>query len=125
MTTAPPDAAALRAEHDALAKRLETRRSIDLVKRGVFQGFATFLALGLTGGFAWDRWAFALGWTRRPPLRPPPAGVPLYLIAALAAGLVLLAVTLRTFRAARRLMRAEDADFDRFRALRARLGLDA
>ncbi|HUL60386.1 MAG TPA: hypothetical protein VLU43_13975 [Anaeromyxobacteraceae bacterium] len=127
MTTAaaPPDAAALRAEHDALARRLESRRSIDLVRKGVYLGFATFVALGLAGGFAWDRWAFALGWTRRGPPAPRPEGAPLFLVAALAGGLVLLGFTVRTFGAARRCMRVEDADFERFRALRARLGLDS
>ncbi len=128
MSSAPapqdPGQSSLRAEHELLAKRLEVRGSIDLVRKAVLQAFATFVALGLAGGFAWDRWAFKLGWTKKPPLKPPSSGIPLYLFAALAAGVALLAVTLRTLGAARRRMRVEDADFARLSEVRGRLGLD-
>lgn len=113
-----------RAEHDVLAKRLESRRSIDFVKRGAYQGFAALIAFGFAARLAWDRWAFAYGWTRKPPLKAPTSALPLFFLVALAVFLVLLALTARSFRRARTIMREEDADFARLRELRARLGLD-
>jgi hypothetical protein len=44
VSEAPSD---LRREHDALAARLEARRSIDLVRRCAYSGFAGFVASGI------------------------------------------------------------------------------
>jgi len=53
-----PGAGALRAEHDALAERLGTRRSVDRMKEGGLLGFFSVIAFGMTCKLAWDRW----GW---------------------------------------------------------------
>ena len=119
-----PALADARAEHDLLAKRLEARRSIDFVKRGAYEGFAAFIAFGFAARLAWDRWAFARGWTKKPPLKPPTSALPLFFLVALAVFLVLVALTVASIRRARAIMRVEDADFARFRELRARLGID-
>ncbi len=122
MDTAHPekDPATLRSEHDALAARLEVRRSIDCIRRGAYLGFAGLIAVGLAVKLAWDRWGTV------PPgvARKIPTGPPLffYLAAAVAAALVVTA--LRDLLRARRLMREEDAIFARLVALRGVLGLD-
>ncbi len=113
-----------RGELDVIARRLESRRSIDFVKRGALQGFAALIAFGFAARLAWDRWAFARGWTRRPPSKPPTSALPLFFVASLAVFLVLVVLAVRSIRRSRALMRDEDADFARLRALRARLGLD-
>lgn len=122
METATPakDPAALRREHDALAARLEVRRSIDCIRRGAYLGFAALIAIGLAVKLAWDRWGTV------PPgaVRKIPTGPPLFFFLAAALAAVLVAVTLRDLLRARRLMREEDALFARLVALRGVLGLD-
>jgi hypothetical protein len=114
------DPATLRAEHDALARRLEIRRSVDHVRRGAYLGFAALLGVGLSGKLAWDRWG-----------TPPPgvarklaAGLPVFFLLAAAATILLALLAVREGRRARRLMREEDALFARFRAVRTALRLD-
>lgn len=117
---APADAAALRAEHDALAQRLATRRSIDWARKALYLLFGGLISVGLTIKLAWDRWGVLKpGVVRK--LQP---GPPLFFVAALAVTIVLLALAIRASARARVLMREEDALFARFRALRDRLGLD-
>jgi hypothetical protein len=116
---APPDQAALRAEHDALAERLAARASVDLVKEGGVRTFFAVISLGMTAKLAWDRW----GWIPR--RRLPPPGLPLWFLLAGAATLVLAALAASSFLRARRLQRQELADFARLRALRGRLGLES
>lgn len=124
--TAPPstpaaDPAALRAEHDALASRLEIRRSIDHLRQGLIRIFVGLIAAGVTVKLGWDRWgALAPGVTR--PLR---AGPPLFLWIASAVTLVVLALAVASLLRARRLAREEDALYARYARLRADLGLDA
>jgi hypothetical protein len=124
MTSAAPPSSApdpLRVEHDALAARLDARRSIDEVRKGAWTIFLGAIAVGLTAKLAWDRWGvLAPGVVRRVHRGPP-----LFLWMAGAAAIVLLAVAIRCFLRARRLMREEDEAFARLRALRGRLGLDA
>ena len=115
-----PTAPALREEHDALAKRLAVRRSIDEARKALYEIFLGLLCAGLTVKLAFDRWG---------PLRPGVvrkfhAGPPLFLYLAMAATILLLLLSIRGFLRTRRLMREEDALFARYRALRATLGLD-
>ena len=114
----PEQAAALRAEHDALAEGLRIRTSVDQVQRGGIFTFFSVLAAGMSAKLAWDRW----GWL--PPNKPPPPGGPAFFLAALLVTLALTVVALRAFRRASRLRHDEDARFHRLLALRARLGFD-
>jgi len=111
--------AALRAEHDVLAGRVVTRRSIDDVRKGAYATFGLVMSAGLALKFAWDRW----GWGP-PPVRPP-GRYPLLFVGALAISVVLASVAVIAFRRARRAMEVEDRDFARLREIRARLGIDA
>jgi hypothetical protein len=119
---APPDpaTAGLRAAHDALASRLEVRRSVDAVRKGAAFLFAGLTGVGFCAALAWDRWgAYVL-----------PEGVerwkgpPFFLYVAMAVTPVLLVISIRSFAKARRLAREEDALFAEFSALRAKLGLE-
>lgn len=113
------DPALLRAEHDALAERLGTRASVDRVKEGGVLTFFTVIAFGMTCKLGWDRW----GWL--PVNKPPPEGeYPLWFLLGVLLTLVLLRLAVRRFLAARTLRAEELALFERFRALRDRLGLD-
>jgi hypothetical protein len=114
-----PEAIALRTEHDELATRVATRRSIDDVRRGAYASFGVVVAFGLSVKFAWDRW----GWGPRP--ARPPGRYPLLLLAAVVLVLVLGLVAVRAFRRARRAMKVEDRDFARLQEIRRRLGMDA
>ncbi len=113
---ADADAGGLRAEHDRLAERLAARRSIDLVRRGAYSGFAAFIASGLALKLGFDRWIS----TRATRFRGPPV----FFFVALGVAVVLLAVTLLVFVRARRHMRVEDAHFARMQELRRHLELD-
>jgi hypothetical protein len=117
---APVDAAALRAEHDALAQRLAARRSIDWARKALYLLFVGLLSVGLTIKLAWDRW----GVLKPGVVRKVHTGPPLFFLVALSLALVLLALAIRGLLRSRALMREEDALFARFQALRARLGLD-
>ncbi len=126
MSTAPQpppaageDLAALRKEHDALAAELEVRPSVDHARRGFYQAFAGLIAMGLTIKLGWDRWGVL-----KPGLIRKFRGPPVFMYAALAVTAVLLVLAIRSFLITRRLRRGEDARFARYRALRARLGLD-
>lgn len=106
----------LRAEHDSLAQKLVVRRSIDFVRRGLYAGFAGFVASGLAIKFAYDFW-FSTRVTRF-------KGPPVFFYSALAAALILIAISLWAFLRARRLMREEDRLFAAFRELRERLRIE-
>ncbi len=115
--TPEPAPDALRAEHDLLAERLAVRRSIEILRRAAYTGFAAFLASGLAVKIAFDRW-FSTRPTRF-------RGSPVYFFSVVAVALALALVTALLARRALRHMRAEDEAFARLRALRDRLGLDA
>jgi hypothetical protein len=123
-SSGPADPGALRAEHDALAARLEARASIDRVKRGAIVGFVAVIALGLSLKLAWDRWAPDAWWPPGVPRPVPHPGAPLFFLLAAVVTLALAVFAVRELAAARRLMREEAALFARFRALRALLGID-
>jgi hypothetical protein len=119
----PPDpvtAATLRAEHDALARQLEVRTSIDLARKGLYAIFFGLIGTGTSIKLGWDRWG---------PLKP---GVvrkvvgarPLFLYVAASITVALLLVGIAWLLQARRLGKEEDRRFARFRQLRAELGLD-
>jgi hypothetical protein len=114
-----PDAA-LRAEHDELARRLESRLSVDEARRGLQRLFVGLIAVGLSVKLAFDRW----GELAPGAVRKPHGGPPLFLWIASAAAVVLLVLAVRALLAARRLSRDEDRLYARFRRLRAELGLD-
>ncbi len=122
MRTGPiaPEPTDLRAEHDALAVRLEVRRSVDLVRRGAYVGFAAFIGAGLSVKLAWDRW----GTPRPGVLRKIPHGPPLFFILAGIATVLLAAVAGGALARAARLRHEEDALFARLRAVRETLRLD-
>ncbi len=117
----PATAASLRAEHDALAKRLEVRTSIDVLRKGLYTIFFGLIGAGTSVKLGWDRWG---------PLKP---GVvrrvvgarPLFLYVAVALTIALLLGGIVAMLRARRLGREEDRLFVRFRQLRTELGLDA
>jgi hypothetical protein len=111
--------AALRAEHDDLARRLEVRVSVDELKKGLIRLFLGLIAVGLTIKLGWDRWGVMKEGVVRT-LKGPPV----FLWIATAVALLLLALALRSLLRARRLARAEDRLFARYRELRAELGLD-
>ncbi len=114
------DPAALRAEHDALARRLEIRHSIDVARRGAYQIFAGLIFVGAAIALAWDRW----GTLEPGVVRKVAQGRPFFLYLATAAAVILLLLAIRSFRRARRMMQEEDALFARLRALRDALRLD-
>ncbi len=113
-------AAALRAEHDDLAQRLEVRPSIDELKKGLMRLFVGLIATGLTVKLGWDRW----GVLKPGVLRKFHRGPPLFLWIATAAAVVLLVLSVRALLRARRLGREEDRLFARYRQLRAELGIE-
>jgi len=116
---APDEAAALRAEHDALIERVSTRASVDRMKEGGVLTFFTVISLGMTAKLAWDRW----GWL--PVNKQKPEGhYPLWFLLGSLLTLVLLRYAVRQFQRARALRREESVLFDRLKALRARLELD-
>jgi len=114
-----PGAGPLRAEHDALAERLGTRRSVDRMKEGGLLGFFSVIAFGMTCKLAWDRW----GWLPAGKPAPPPGLPALVLLAGLVTA-VLIGYSVHAFVRAARLRREEAALFARFQALRSELGFD-
>lgn len=110
------DPAVLRREHDALAKQLAARRSIDEMRKAAYAGFFGFIASGLAVKLAFDRW-FSVRVTRF-------KGPPVFFFIALGVAVVLITLAIAAFRRARRHMRTEDEAFARLRALREQLGLD-
>jgi hypothetical protein len=123
--SAPPmraesDARSQRAEHDELARRLEIRTSVDEARKGLLRLFAGLIAVGLSVKLGWDRW----GTLAPGAVRKVHEGPPLFLWIACSAAVALLALAVRALLAARRLSRDEDRLYDRFRRLRAEMGLD-
>jgi heme exporter protein D len=111
---------ALRTEHDALARRLAIRTSVDAVRKALYLVFLGLLSVGLAVKLAFDRWGVLRPGVARK-LHP---GPPLFLWVAMGVALVLLALSIRYFLQARTLMREEDACYARYRTLRTALGLD-
>jgi heme exporter protein D len=116
----PATAEALRAEHDALARRLEVRGSIDHLRAGLLRVFFGLISAGVTVKLGWDRW----GTLKPGVVRKAVVGKPLFLWVATAVTLVVLALAVASLVRARRLAREEDRLFVRFRALRGQLGLE-
>jgi hypothetical protein len=110
---------ALRAEHDRIAEEIGTRVSVDHVQNGGVLAFFSFISVGLTVKLGWDRW----GWlpAGKP---PPPPGIPLWFLSAMALAVVLIGFTVREFLRARVLRAVEAEKFARLLALRRELELD-
>jgi hypothetical protein len=117
----PATAASLRAEHDALAKRLEVRTSIDVLRKGLYTIFFGLIGAGTSVKLGWDRW----GPLKPGAVRKVVGARPLFLYVAVAVTIVLLLGGIVAMLRARRLGREEDRLFVRFRQLRTELGLDA
>ncbi len=111
---------ALRAEHDALARELAVRPSVDVLRRAWVQGFLCLTCAGLAWALLWDRYGktptefalqhttfFHVGW----------------IVAALAAA-TLFGFFVASLRRWRRMAREEDRRFARLRELRRALGID-
>ena len=123
MTAATPHdvtPAALRAEHDELARRLEVRVSIDHLRRGLLRTFVGLISAGVTVKLAWDRW----GVLKPGVVRKALVGRPLFLWVATVVTLVILSLGIASLLRARRLAREEDRLFARFRELRGKLELE-
>jgi hypothetical protein len=122
MSDAPqvPDPSALRAEHDALAARLESRSSVDEARKGLVMTFLAILGVGTCGALAWDRYG---------PLRPgfvrvlPPGG-PFFLILAGVITATVAAIATGVLLRARRLGREEAVLATRMLELRRVLELE-
>jgi hypothetical protein len=113
------DSAALRAEHDALARRLEIRASIDELRKGLLRLFVGLISTGVALRLAFDRWG-----PSKPGLVRELRGPPVFLWIASAVALALLVLAVRALVRSRRLARDEDRLFARFREVRAGLGLE-
>jgi hypothetical protein len=112
-------AAALRTEHDGLARRLEIRASIDELRQGLIRLFVGLVATGATVKLGFDRFG-----APKPGLVRQLRGPPVFLWIAAAVAIVLLVLATRSLVRARRLARDEDRLFARYREVRAQLGLD-
>jgi hypothetical protein len=122
MAHAPTDprTAALRAEHDDLARRLEARASVDQARRGLVLLAVAFVATGVSWAFLWDRYA-------KVPSEAVQAHPGWFTAGYLATGLlaVVLWVAGAVALARRgRLARDEAALFSRLQELRRKLELD-
>jgi hypothetical protein len=123
MTAATPHdvtPAALRAEHDELARRLEVRVSIDHLRRGLLRTFVGLISAGVTVKLAWDRW----GVLKPGVVRKAVVGRPLFFWIATIVTLVIFSLGIASLLRARRLAREEDRLFTRFRELRGKLELE-
>jgi hypothetical protein len=116
----PANAEALLAEHDALARRLEVRGSIDHLRAGLLRVFVGLISAGVTVKLGWDRW----GTLKPGVVRKAVTGKPLFLWIATGVTLVILTLAVSSLLRARRLAREEDRLFARFRELRAQLKID-
>jgi hypothetical protein len=111
---------ALRAEHDALARRLSARPSAEALRRAAVAGFFGLVSFGVSWGLLWDRQGKA-------PTPHARAHADLYRFGALfgfavaAVLVVLCAVTIARWR---RLAREEERLFARLGELRRALGID-
>lgn len=122
MAHAPTDprTAALRAEHDDLARRLEARASVDLARRGLVLLAVAFVSTGICWAFLWDRYAKVPsdlvqahpGWFTTG-----------YVVTGLLAAILWVAGAVALARRSR-LARDEAALFSRLQELRRRLELD-
>lgn len=116
-----PDAAALRAEHDALADRLALRESILLARRALRQLFAGLIAMGFAIALAWDRW----GPLKPGVVRPYEPRPPFFMYVAMIVTAILMVLAVRTSLRVRRELAEEDRLHARYEELRRVLGLDA
>jgi hypothetical protein len=115
-----PRKAALRAEHDDLARRLEARASVDEARRGLTLVFLALVSTGVSWAFLWDRFAKA---PSRAVVEHPGWFTIGYWAAGVVAAVLWLAGAVALVRR-RRLARDEAALFSRLQELRRKLELD-
>jgi len=112
--------AALHREHDALARRLEVRPSVDEARHGIVLAFVGTLALFMSFALIFDRRAKAPSHLAR-------AHPELFTVASLTLGALATVLLVRgasALRRSRRMAREEAALFERLRELRRGLGVD-
>ena len=110
----------LRAEHDALANKLEARVSVEALRRAAVRGFLGVISFGLSWGLLWDRYG-------ERPTETALAHTTLYragFLVTFATAVALFSLGLVSFLRGRRLAREEDRLFARLRELRRALGID-
>jgi hypothetical protein len=110
----------LRAEHDALAKKLAARASVEALRRAAILGFLGVISFGLSWGLLWDRYG-------KTPTELALAHTTLYRVGFLVTFLgavAMFAFGLIALLRWRRLAREEDRLFARLRELRRALGID-
>lgn len=119
--TPPSSLASLRVEHDDLARRLESRPSVDLARNGFVQVFAGLVAAGVAWALLWDR-------HKLDPSDPGLSHPDLFLAGAVVAAVLGVGLMVRgaiVLRRSRRMAREESALFARLLELRRLLEIDA
>lgn len=110
----------LRLEHDELARRLESRPSVEVARRGLALGFGGLMAFGI----GWALYTYRYGTVPSELAVRYPAALVAAAIVACTASALLLARAILVLRRSRRMAREEAALFARLRELRRTLGLD-
>lgn len=111
---------AVRAEHDALAKQLAARPSVEVLRRAAILGFLGLVSFGVAWSLLWDRYG-------KTPTKTALAHTELYRAGFMITGLGALALFVLCLLALlrwRRIAREEDQRFARLRELRRALGID-
>jgi hypothetical protein len=119
---APTTQGSLRSEHDALARMLEARASVEVARNAFVVLFSGILFVGVGWALVWDRY------DKLDPTDPGLAHPIAYLTGAAVAaiaGLVLFARGILVLRRSRRMAREEAVLFHRLLELRRILGIDA
>jgi hypothetical protein len=116
----PTSTDALRAEHDALARQLASRASVDALRRALGLGSLGFLSGGVCWAILWDRYG------AQPSAFAVEHGALFHAgyVAAAVVALTLFALTGVILARWRRLARREDAQFARLLELRRAVGID-
>lgn len=110
----------LRLEHDELARRLESRPSVEVARQALVLGFAGLMSLGI----GWALFTYRYGKVPSELAERHPTAFVAAVVLACTVSALLVARGLVVFRRSRRMAREEAALFARLRELRRALGLD-